>query len=317
MADSFTPNLNLRKPEVGAAFDTWGGTAGLNNDLDLLDAVFLATGLGTGVGIHIGATQTLFCEGTLQIADTTDNTKVLEFDASGITTGTTRTLSAPDQDGQIALRADVLARMPTGTQLNGYYASLPPGFVWAAGKTIGSAASAATERANDDTLPLFTNLWLLNFGVVGGRGASAAADWAANKQLTLPDHSGRVAAGRDDLSGTNRGILSPSGIASTTKGAVGGSPTEAASVSVSGSMGVTTSVSVTVSGVLNGSIVGATTTADGATGGYARLGDPVQVSGSLGGGGSGSGTASGTLNGGTATVTNTQPTIVCDCIIAL
>ena len=55
MADSFTANLNLRKPEVGAAHDTWGGVAGLNGDLDLIDAVFLATGLGTSVGLHIGS----------------------------------------------------------------------------------------------------------------------------------------------------------------------------------------------------------------------------------------------------------------------
>jgi hypothetical protein len=319
MADSFTPNLNLRKPENGAAFDTWGGAAGLNSDLDLLDAVFLATGLGTSVGLHIGPTQTLFSEGVVKIADSTDNTKVLEFDASTLTTATTRILSAPAADGVIATQSYVNSRLPTGTKLDGFYGALPPGFVWASGKTIGSATSGATERANADTQQLFMQFWLLGFVVVGGAGASGSADWAANKQITLPNCSGRVSAGRDNLSGTNQGILSPSGIASTTLGAVGGAATESAGVSVSGNLSVSTNVSVSVSGTLNGSVTGtnATAGAGSGAGGLAGGGSPVSVSGSLGGGGTGSGTANGTLNGGTAAVTNAQPTIVCDCIIAL
>jgi hypothetical protein len=39
VADSFTPTLNLRKPEVSAANNTWGGTAGLNSDLAVVDRV--------------------------------------------------------------------------------------------------------------------------------------------------------------------------------------------------------------------------------------------------------------------------------------
>jgi microcystin-dependent protein len=73
----------------------------------------------------------------------------------------------------------------------------PAGWVRKNGGTIGSADSGASERANADTLALYTLLWD-NYTdqwcpVNGGRGASAAADFAANKALTLPDAQGRVA----------------------------------------------------------------------------------------------------------------------------
>jgi hypothetical protein len=42
MADTFTTNLNLTKPEPGAAEDTWG--ISLNADLDALDAIFSSSG---------------------------------------------------------------------------------------------------------------------------------------------------------------------------------------------------------------------------------------------------------------------------------
>lgn len=77
------------------------------------------------------------------------------------------------------------------------------GWVRANGRTMGSASSGATERANADTATLFAYLWN-NFSnticpVSTGRGANAAADFAANKTITLLDWRGYVPGGLDDM----------------------------------------------------------------------------------------------------------------------
>lgn len=89
------------------------------------------------------------------------------------------------------------------------YAGLtaPSGWLLCSGLTIGNASSSATGRANADTSDLFTLLWNsfadAELPVSGGRGANAAADYAANKTITLPDLRGRVTAGQDDMGGTS------------------------------------------------------------------------------------------------------------------
>lgn len=95
--------------------------------------------------------------------------------------------------------------MPTGISLPYFGSTAPAGWVLASGRTIGSAASGASERANADTQALFTLLWNsmadTEAPVSGGRGASAAADFAANKTITLPDARGRTLAGLENMGG--------------------------------------------------------------------------------------------------------------------
>lgn len=71
-------------------------------------------------------------------------------------------------------------------------------------RTIGNTGSGATARANADTLTLYTLLWSLDAadvaiydstGAASTRGASAAADFSANKRIDLPNESGLVSKG--------------------------------------------------------------------------------------------------------------------------
>jgi hypothetical protein len=107
-----------------------------------------------------------------------------------------------------------------------YNTGILTGFVRCNGRTIGSATSGATERANADTSSLFSFLWSAdpNLAVSGGRGASAAADYAANKTITLPDCRSRSLAGLDDMGNSPALRLTSSyfGATATTLGAVGG-----------------------------------------------------------------------------------------------
>lgn len=106
------------------------------------------------------------------------------------------------------------------------------GWVKANAQTIGSATSGATGRANADTQNLFVYLWT-NFTnskcpVTGGRGATALADFQANKTIQVPDWRGRNQTGLDDMGNTAAGIILASNVTSgggdgpTTPAAAGG-----------------------------------------------------------------------------------------------
>ena len=104
---------------------------------------------------------------------------------------------------------DATTVLATGDIKARYGTGILAGFVRANGRTIGSATSGATERANTDTQILFEYLWNTDaaLAVSTGRGATSSADWAANKTIALPDWRGRAMVGMDDMGNTAAGNL--------------------------------------------------------------------------------------------------------------
>lgn len=89
------------------------------------------------------------------------------------------------------------------------------GWVRQNGRTLGSATSGATERANADCQALFEYIWNVDpyAAVSTGRGASANADWVANKTIALPDARNRAIAGLGDMGNTDLALFAGSAFA--------------------------------------------------------------------------------------------------------
>jgi hypothetical protein len=172
------------------------------------------------------------------------------------------------------------------------------GWVRINGRTIGNASSGASERANADTQALFIYVWQTYADsicpVIGGRGASALADFTAGKQITLLDARGRSIFGLDDMGnaalGTFTGAAFTKGNA-TTGGSSGGNNTT--------TLTAAQIPTITSGGTLTGS-------ASGSISGTTDSGTPIFVgnpgSGGVGGGGgfgnqSGNNHVSGTFSG--------------------
>lgn len=125
---------------------------------------------------------------------------------------------------------DATTVLATGDIKVRYGTGVLAGFVRANARTIGSATSGASERANSDTQSLFEYLWNTdaNLTVSTGRGASSAADWAANKTIALPDWRGRALAALDDMGNTAAGRLTSTyfGTSAIVLGAAGGAESQ-------------------------------------------------------------------------------------------
>ena len=125
--------------------------------------------------------------------------------------GTPNDLAVVSQD----MKSIIDMLVPVGT-VNAFLRNTAPTY-WLAldGKTIGSASSSATGRANADTSVLFSLIWsatseidlpiYTSTGVLSTKGANAAADFAANKRLTLPDLRGEFVRGWDNSRGIDTG----------------------------------------------------------------------------------------------------------------
>lgn len=103
-------------------------------------------------------------------------------------------------------------RHPLGAVLGdekvAYSVLAPAGWIAANGKSIGSASSGSDGFAGPEAFDLYVYLWPRTvLTVSGGRGASALADWNANKALQLPDMRGAVWVGRDFMGAPDAGRL--------------------------------------------------------------------------------------------------------------
>lgn len=134
----------------------------------------------------------------------TDADGVVIFDDDGISVPQAADYVPPSTGSTDATllfaTGDIKARHSTGAH---------SGWVRAAGRTIGSALSGATERANADTSALFQFLWTADstLAVSGGRGGTAAGDFAANKTIALPDYRERALVGLADMGNTATSLL--------------------------------------------------------------------------------------------------------------
>lgn len=163
--------------------------------------------------------QLFFADGSIKIR-LTDSAGVQQLVADNVL------VVGPSSGSGGGGSVDATTVLATGDIKVKYGTGTLSGFVRANGRTIGSASSGATERANADAQSLFEYLWGAdaNLSVSSGRGASANADWTANKTIALPDWRGRAIAGLDDMGNTAASRLTASyfGATATVLGAAGG-----------------------------------------------------------------------------------------------
>jgi microcystin-dependent protein len=141
--------------------------------------------------------------------------------------------------------------MVVGDLQSSYQTGPRDGFVRANGKTISKNGSGGTELADDDCQDLFELLWNANldhFEVTGGggRGATAADDWSAGKQIALPDLRGRVLVGRNSMGAPASGALSSDALANTGDEDYNGTPNNDMGIDTIGSHGGKDYVTLTI-----------------------------------------------------------------------
>lgn len=156
---------------------------------------------GSGKGLQLGASALQANAITFAKMQQITTDRLLGRDTAG--TGSIEQLTVGNGiefSGSGGIQATQSAIFTSGDMKMTLASSAPTDWLLMNGGTIGDASSSGTARANADTVDLFTFLWnnLANAqaAVSGGRGASAAADFAAHKRITLPDMRQRFPIGK-------------------------------------------------------------------------------------------------------------------------